>query len=92
MAAEGDKIEYKDLVSPDDSILELLIQLEQLNKSYGTMITAIRAGAKEIVYAMKQTSGATSEGRAKIDEAAAATSRLERAEKELKFALSDTGK
>lgn len=92
MAAEGDKIEYKDLVSPDDSILELLIQLEQLNKSYGTMITAIRAGAKEIVYAMKQTSGATSEGRAKIDEATAAASRLERAEKELKFALSDTGK
>lgn len=92
MAAEGDKIEYKDLVSPDDSILELLIQLEQLNKSYGTMITAIRAGAKEIVYAMKQTSGATSEGRAQIDEATAAASRLERAEKELKFALSDTGK
>lgn len=92
MAAEGDKIEYKDLVSPDDSILELLIQLEQLNKSYGTMITAIRAGAKEIVHAMKQTSGATSEGRAQIDEATAAASRLERAEKELKFALSDTGK
>lgn len=92
MAAEGDKIEYKDLVSPDDSILELLIQLEQLNKSYGTMITAIRAGAKQIVYAIKQTSGATSESRAQIDEAAAAASRLERAEKELKFALSDTGK
>ena len=92
MAAEGDKIEYKDLVSPDDSILELLIQLEQLNKSYGAMITAIRAGAKEIVYAMKQTSVVTSEGRAQIDEATAAASRLERAEKELKFALSDTGK
>lgn len=92
MAAEGDKIEYKDLVSPDDSILELLIQLEELNKSYGTMITAIRAGAKQIVYAIKQTSGATSESRAQIDEAAAATSRLERAEKELKFALSDTGR
>lgn len=92
MAAEGDKIEYKDLVSPDDSILELLIQLEELNKSYGTMITAVRAGAKQIVYAIKQTSGATSESRAQIDEAAAATSRLERAEKELKFALSDTGR
>lgn len=92
MAAEGDKIEYKDLVSPDDSILELLIQLEELNKSYGTMITAVRAGAKQIVYAIKQTSGATSESRAQIDEAVAATSRLERAEKELKFALSDTGR
>lgn len=92
MAAEGDKIEYKDLISPDDTILELLVQLEQLNKSYGTMINAIRAGAKEIVHAMRQTSGATSEGRAQIDEAAAATSRLERAQRELRFALSDTGK
>lgn len=92
MATEGDKIEYRDLISPDDSILELLIQLEQLNKSYGTMINAIRAGAKEIIHAMKSVSGATSEGRAQIDEAAAAASRLERAEKELKFALSETGK
>lgn len=92
MAAEGDKIEYKDLIGPDDTILELLVQLEQLNKSYGTMINAIRAGAKEIVHAMRQTSGATSEGRAQIDEAAAATSRLERAQRELRFALSDTGK
>lgn len=92
MAAEGDKIEYKDLISPDDSILELLIQLEQLNKSYGIMINAVRAGAKEIVHAMKQMNGVTAEGRAQIDEAAAAASRLERAEKELRFALSETGK
>lgn len=92
MASESDKIEYKDLISPDDSILELLVQLEQLNKSYGTMVMAIRAGAKEIVNDMKQMSGATSEGRTQIDEAAAATNRLERAEKELKFAISDTGK
>lgn len=92
MATDGDKIEYKDLIGPDDSILELLIQLEQLNKSYGVMINAVRAGAKEIVYAMRQVSGATSEGKAKIDEATAAADRLERAEKELKFALSDVGK
>lgn len=92
MATGGDKIEYKDLISPDDSILELLIQLEQLNKSYGTMITAIRAGAKEIVHAMKQTSGATSQGRVQIDEAAMAANRLDRAQKELNFALSETGK
>lgn len=92
MAAEGDKIEYKDLISPDDSILELLIQLEQLNKSYGVMVNAVRAGAKEIAHAMKQMNGVTAEGRAQIDEATAAASRLERAEKELKFALSETGK
>ena len=92
MAAEGDKIEYKDLIGSDDTILEVLIQLEQLNRSYGALLNAIRAGAKEIVHAMKSMSGATAEGKAQIDDAVVAASRLEKAEKDLKFALSDTGK
>lgn len=90
--ADDSKIKYEDLIQADGSIEKLIQQLEQLNTSYGTMINAVRAGAKQIVYAMKEVSGATSEGKAKIDEAAASASRLERAERELKFALSDTGK
>ena len=87
-----DKIKYSDIIEPDDSIEKLIAQLGELNKSYETMINAIRAGADRIVYSLKSASGATSEGRKAIDEAAASTSRLERAQKELKFALSDTGK
>lgn len=90
--AEDDKIKYSDIIEPDDSIEKLIRQLEELNKSYETMVNAIRAGADRIVYSLKTASGATSEGRKTIDEATASTSRLERAQKELKLALSDTGK
>lgn len=90
--AEDDKIKYSDIIEPDDSIEKLVKQLGELNQSYETMVNAIRAGADRIVHALKSASGATSEGRKAIDEATASTSRLERAQNELKLALSDTGK
>ena len=90
--AEDDKIKYSDIIQPDDSIEKLVKQLEDINKSYEAMTNAIRAGADRVVHALKSVSGATSDGRKSIDEATASTSRLERAQKELKLALSDTGK
>src|SRR5699024_7313355 len=90
--AEDDKIKYSDIIEPDDSIEKLVKQLGELNQSYETMVNAIRAGADRIVHCLKSASGATSEGRKAIDEATASTSRLERAQNELKLALSDTGK
>lgn len=89
---EDDKIKYSDIIQPDDSIEKLVRQLGELNQSYETMINAIRAGADRIVHSLKAASGATNEGRKSIDEAAVSTSRLERAQEELKLALSDTGK
>lgn len=90
--ADEDKIKYSDIIQPDDSIEKLIKQLGELNQSYETMINAIRAGADRVVHALKTASGATSEGRKTVDEATASTSRLERAQNELKLALSDTGK
>lgn len=90
--AEDDKIKYSDIIEPDDSIEKLVKQLGELNQSYETMVNAIRAGADRIVHSLKSASGATSEGRKAIDEATASTSRLERAQNELKLALSDTGR
>lgn len=90
--AEDDKIKYSDIIEPDDSIEKLVKQLGELNQSYETMVNAIRAGADRIVHSIKSASGATSEGRKAIDEATASTSRLERAQNELKLALTDTGK
>jgi hypothetical protein len=90
--AEDDKIKYSDIIEPDDSIEKLVKQLGELNQSYETMVNAIRAGADRIVHSLKSASGATSEGRKAVDEATASTSRLERAQNELKLALSDTGK
>ena len=90
--AEDDKIKYSDIIEPDDSIEKLVKQLGELNQSYETMVNAIRAGADRIAHSLKSASGATSGGRKAIDEATASTSRLERAQNELKLALSDTGK
>lgn len=90
--AEDDKLKYSDIIAPDDSIEKLVKQLEELNQSYETAVTAIKSGAEKIVTAIKSASGATNEGRKKIDEATLAASRLERAERELSIALSDTGK
>lgn len=90
--ADDDKIKYSDIIQPDDSLEKLVKQLEDINKSYETMTNAIRTGADRVVHALKSVSGATSDGRKSIDEATASTSRLERAQKELKLALSDTGK
>lgn len=91
MAAEDDKIKYRDIIEPDDSITKLISELSELNKSYETMVNAIRAGADRIVYSIKSASGATTEGRKVIDEAAIAASRLEKAQKELAIAMSSTG-
>lgn len=89
--AEDDKIKYSDIIGPDDSIEKLVKQLGELNQSYETMVNAIRAGADRIVHALKSASGATKEGRKDIDDATAAASRLDKAYKELQFAISDTG-
>lgn len=90
--AEDSKIKYSDIIEPDDSIEKLIKQLGELNQSYETMVNTIRAGADRIAHSIKSASGATSEGRKAIDEATVSTSRLERAQNELKLALSDTGK
>lgn len=90
--ADSDKIRYRDIIEPDDSIERLTKQLNELNQSYAATVNAIRAGADRIANALKSASGATSGGRKAIDEASAAASRLERAQKELQFAMSETGK
>ena len=90
--ADEDKIKYSDIIQPDDSIEKLIKQLDELNQSYETVVNAIKAGADKIVGALKTASGATNEGRKNIDEATVSTSRLERAQNELKIAMSDTGK
>lgn len=90
--ADENRLKYSDIIQPDDSIEKLIKQLGELNQSYETMVNAIRAGADRVVHALKTASGATNEGRKSIDEAVISTSRLERAQYELKLAMSDTGK
>jgi len=86
------KIRYEDLISPDDSIKVLIGQLDELNKTYGATLDVIKSGAKEIINHLSKMSAATAEGKGEIDDAAIAANRLTRAQKELSFAMSDTGK
>lgn len=90
--AEDDKLKYGDIIQPDDSIEKLIRQLGELNQSYEAMTGLIKNSADRLASALKTASGATNEGRKSIDAAATATSRLERAQKELSIATSDTGK
>lgn len=90
--ADEDKMKYSDIIEPDDAIENLVKQIGELNKSYETMTSAIKAGADKIAQSMKSASGATKEGQKAIDEASTSASRLERAHAELKLAMSDTGK
>lgn len=87
-----DKIKYSDLISPDDSIKALIAQLTELNRTYGTVLEVVKSGAKDIVSQLKSMSSATSAGRAEIDEAAISANRLAKAEKDLAFSMSETGK
>ena len=89
---DDNKIKYEDLVSPDDSVKQLIEQLTELNRVYGSTLEVVKNGAKDIVTQLKAMSSATSEGRAEIDESTAAANRLVRAQKELKFAMSETGR
>lgn len=90
--AGSNPVKYSDLVKPDDSIKNLISELTQLKDAYSEAVTTIKQSAADMQGSMKSYSGATSEGRKKTDEAAAAASRLEQAQKELAFSISETGK
>ena len=94
MADNSGKIKYTDLFADDvtTGIEYLTLQLEDITKQFGVMTNAVRANAIKIVGALKQVSSASTEGKQAIDESAIAASRLERAQKELAFAMTDTGK
>lgn len=87
-----DVIKESDLIQSDGTIDKITTSLELLIDSYGEMVTAIKKGSSEMVEAIKNMSTSTKEGRAALDDAARATQRLERAQKEYEFAQSDIGK
>ena len=85
-------IYYKDLVSPDDSITRLIGELKELNKAYSEVVGLVKDSAIEVKASIKNSSGATKEGREQIEQASASANRLKKAQEELKFAMSETGK
>lgn len=85
-------IKYSDLVSPDNSITDLIKQLQDLLKTYNDTVGGIKAEAIQLTQALKGVSGATDEGRTATKKAADDADRLAKAQRDLAFAESDTAK
>lgn len=85
-------IKESELIQSDGSIDRIIDALEELNVGYSVLVETIRKSAKDIVNGLKSISTATEEGRKEVDMAVISANRLEKAQKELAFAMSDTGK
>lgn len=56
-------IYYKDLITPDDSITQLIKQLTDLADTYKNSLTAMREEAQGLADSLKNVNGATQQGR-----------------------------
>lgn len=83
-------IKYSDLVSPDNSITDLIKQLQDLLKTYNDTAGGIKAEAIQLTQVLKGVSGATDEGRTATKKAADDAERLAKAQRDLAFAESET--
>lgn len=92
MALDNDAIKYSDIIQPDGSLDNLINKLDEITRSYSTVVETIKAGTDKIAASLNSASGATRKGKEAISEAAEAATRLERAYRELTIAESEEGK
>ena len=85
-------IKYSDLIQPDESISNLVKQLDEANAAYTEMAQNIKARAVSISESLKTMTGATEQGRKKIKESNEEAARLSRAYKQLDAAISANAK
>ena len=89
---EQNPIRYQDLISPDDSIENLISQLQELQKVYTGMVNEVKTQAETLASSLTKVSGANEKGRKSISTASEDAKRLERAYKQLDAALSANAK
>ena len=92
MALDDDAIKYSDIIQPDGSLDNLINKLDEISKSYATVVETIKVGTDKIASSLNSASGATKKGKELISETADAANRLERAYRELTIAESEEGK
>lgn len=85
-------IKYSDLVKPDDSILQLIEQLAELNETYTATQENIKKEAISVRAELQKTTGAYQQGREEIKKQSAEADRLAKAEEKLNFARSETNR
>lgn len=92
MADNNNPIKYSDLISPDNSITDLIKQLDELSDTYTNALKNIKAEAIQLAGILKKVSGATEDGRKTTKKAADDAERLARAQRDLAFAESENAK
>lgn len=92
MTDNNNPIKYSDLVKPDNSITDLINQLDQLSDAYMNTLSNIKSEAISVRAALAGVSGATEDGRKTIKGATTDTDRLTRAARDLAFAESENAK
>lgn len=92
MADNNNPIKYSDLISPDNSITDLIKQLDELSDTYTNELKNIKAEAIQLAEILKKVSGATEDGRKTTKKAADDAERLARAQRDLAFAESENAK
>lgn len=92
MADNNNPIKYSDLVKPDNSITDLINQLDQLSDAYMNTLKNIKSEAISVRAALAGVSGATEDGRKTIKGATSDTDRLTRAARDLAFTESENAK
>lgn len=85
-------IKYSDLVKPDNSILDLIKQLDDLKISYSDALKSVNSEAIKLKVSLQSVSGATNDNRTKIRQAATEADKLTAAKKQLAFAESEVAK
>lgn len=92
MVDNNNPIKYSDLISPDNSITDLIKQLDELSDTYTNALKNIKAEAIQLAEILKKVSGATEDGRKTTKKAADDAERLARAQRDLAFAESENAK
>lgn len=92
MADNNNPIKYSDLVKPDNSISDLINQLDQLSDAYMNTLKNIRSEAITVRAALAGVSGATETGRKSIQGATTDADRLTKAAREVAFAESENAR
>lgn len=92
MADNNNPIKYSDLISPDNSITDLIKQLDELSDTYTNALRNIKSEAIQLAEILKKVSGATEDGRKTTKKAADDAERLARAQRDLAFAESENAK
>ena len=85
-------IKYSDLIQPDESISNLVKQLDEANDAYSNLAKSIQQEAQRMSASLQMVSGATSTGRATIKGMSQDAEKLLKAERDLNFARSETAR